>query len=186
MAGDLDGDGLAELAIGTTQTDDYRKFDPALVGRVSFLFSGGALSVGAGDLDLSTVDLTILGEPDGDYFGEQMMSGGDLDGDGRDDLVFTAPRDTRGGLESGAVFVMTTLGSLDLSQEQLWAEDADLGDQPPGQYLPERGASGLILEDQDADGLGRAPGEPPRWNTNGKVEGMAALIRGLTVSDASY
>ena len=183
VAGDLDGDGLAELAIGTTQTDDYRKFDPALVGRVSFLFSGGALSVGAGDLDLSTVDLTILGEPDGDYFGEQMMSGGDLDGDGRDDLVFTAPRDTRGGLESGAVFVMTTLGSLDLSQEQLWAEDADLVISSHGQYLG-AGLQAAIIEDQDADGLDELLVSLPKYNTNGKVEGMAALIRGSTVSDA--
>ena len=183
VAGDLDGDGLAELAIGTTQTDDFSNFDPAIVGSVSFLFSGGALSVGAGDLDLSTVDLTILGEPDGDYFGEQMSSGGDLDGDGRDDLVFTAPRDTRGGPESGAVFVMTTLGSLDLSQEQLLAADADLVISSNGSYLG-AGLQAAIVDDQDADGLDELLVGIPQHNTNGYVEGMAALIRGATVSDA--
>ncbi|MBK9369442.1 MAG: FG-GAP repeat protein [Deltaproteobacteria bacterium] len=86
--GDLDGDGLGDLAIATHQKDGT---SPG-VGQVAVLTSSGALSVGSGDLDLSFADLTIIGEPNNDAFGDGTVRGGDLDGDGRGDLLIAAPR----------------------------------------------------------------------------------------------
>ncbi len=94
-AGDLDGDGLGDVAVGAISVNDS-------AGAV-YVFGGGNLATGSSD----DADVTLLG-PAGANFGYSMANAGDTDGDGRVDLLvggyFTGAWLVRGGtLASGLV-----------------------------------------------------------------------------------
>jgi hypothetical protein len=75
-AGDLDGDGYADLALGAANTD-------ANVGAV-WIFYGSPAGYAA------SPDLVLHGDPANTYsFGTRVFGVGDVDGDGFDDLVAT-------------------------------------------------------------------------------------------------
>jgi hypothetical protein len=78
-AGDLDGDGLADVVIGAPGSDRGGT-DAGAVG----LFLG---PVADGVHTLDDADLILTGDGAQRYLGEQVAPGGDLDGDGRDDLL---------------------------------------------------------------------------------------------------
>ena len=50
-------------------------------------------------------DVSFMGEDDGDLLGWAMASAGDVDGDGLDDLLFSAPRSDRHLSDAGAVYL---------------------------------------------------------------------------------
>ena len=82
-AGDLNGDGYADLVIGAYPYQDVK-------GRV-YLFLGGA--DGSMATDVSAADGLIDGEIEHGKLGRAVANAGDLDGDGRSDLVIGAPGD---------------------------------------------------------------------------------------------
>jgi hypothetical protein len=88
---DVDGDGLADLAVGAPL-----RAGPAgsAAGAVD-LFRGGALGTRWG---------TLSGEAQDDWFG-QSVALGDLDGDGYAEVIVGAPYNDRNGSAAGAVFV---------------------------------------------------------------------------------
>jgi len=77
-AGDIDGDGLGELLVGAHGAGD---------GGRAYLFWGGEW----GSLSPQDAALTITGEG-GDAVGLTVAGAGDIDGDGRPDLLIGAPR----------------------------------------------------------------------------------------------
>ncbi len=90
--GDLDGDGIPEIAMGTPY------------GSGSGPYGGGVVAVRSGS------DGTLLDELDGsasgDYLGRAIAGMGDLDGDGVPDLLLGAPNASPGGrAEAGLVQV---------------------------------------------------------------------------------
>ncbi|NIR64256.1 MAG: hypothetical protein GWO10_10900 [candidate division Zixibacteria bacterium] len=99
---DLDGDGIDDLAVGTTGDDD----GGTNCGAVWILFlnnngtvkSSQKISNIAGGFD-GTLD-------DNDYFGVSVVSIGDLDNDGVDDLAVGAYQDDDGGDNCGAVWII--------------------------------------------------------------------------------
>jgi hypothetical protein len=98
-AGDVDGDGLSDLLIAAAWHDDE-------TGKV-YLLLGASTWYGA-HYELETADVAFVGEAGGDYAGRGISPAGDIDGDGRDDLLIGASNapDTYGELTAGRVYLL--------------------------------------------------------------------------------
>ncbi len=90
--GDIDGDGLPEVLLGTRGVDD----------------GTGAVELFFGLPEGTTPDLTIPGGAAGDFFGRSVAAAGDVNGDGHGDVIVGAYGADH---ETGAAYVYT--GSTD-------------------------------------------------------------------------
>ncbi|HEX8104125.1 MAG TPA: FG-GAP-like repeat-containing protein, partial [Solirubrobacteraceae bacterium] len=151
-AGDFDGDGRADLAIGAPGQDTSGF---AGSGAVHVLYGSASGLAGARAQQWSQASADVADAPErGDAFGAALAAG-DADGDGRDDLAVGAPAEGGGALaEAGAVHLLRGAATTGLSGagSQLWsqastgvADDAEAGD-----------AFGAALAFGRLDGDGRA------------------------------
>ena len=105
-AGDINGDGIADVVIGATYADPNAAVD---AGEAYVVF--GTRSALGPSLNLSTLDGTngfkINGIAAGDRAGYAVNRAGDVNGDGFDDLAIGAPQaDVGYQLDAGAVYVL--------------------------------------------------------------------------------
>ncbi|MFO7652658.1 MAG: integrin alpha [Candidatus Krumholzibacteriia bacterium] len=90
--GDLNGDGIDDFAVGAPGADNAGQG----AGRVYVFFGGTPLP--------ATADAILEGAP-GDSLGWSVSAAGDLNADGRDDLIAGAPTRSQDGLKRGAAYV---------------------------------------------------------------------------------
>lgn len=101
--GDLDGNGVTDLAVGATGDDDG---GVDRVGAVWILFlnpDGTVLREQKISLAQGDFRGNVLG---GDIFGFALANIGDLDGDGIDELAVGSPKDNAGGYRKGSVWIL--------------------------------------------------------------------------------
>jgi hypothetical protein len=102
-AGDVNGDGLADVLIGASASDSF-----AVAGGSVYVVFGTA-SAGA-ELDLSDLNGTNGFEIQGGYMfdgiGTSVASAGDFNGDGYDDIVLSTPNGDDNGSSTGTSYVI--------------------------------------------------------------------------------
>ncbi|MCP4960091.1 MAG: CSLREA domain-containing protein, partial [Actinomycetia bacterium] len=106
--GDLDGDGIVDIAVGALYDDD----GGADRGAVYVLLLNADGTVKA-EQKISSTTGGLTGPLDNsDYFGASVAGVGDLDGDGTVDIAVGAVFDDDGGTDRGAVYVLDLTGSV--------------------------------------------------------------------------
>jgi hypothetical protein len=147
--GDLDGDGVADLAVGARADDDG---DTTATNRgavwILFLNADGSVKAHQKISDTQGGFSGVL--DDGDLFGGSVCGLGDLDGDGIVDLAVGAPDDDDGGSNRGAVWILflNVNGTVKSHQKISDADGAFAGTLDDGDFF---GAAVAVVGDLDGD-----------------------------------
>ncbi len=100
--GDLNGDGVADLAVGATGDDDSGYYDQGAV-HIMFMNTDGSIDSTI-EINDSTVNGPVLSNYD--EFGVSVANISDLDGDGVADLAVGASYDNASGIKRGAIHII--------------------------------------------------------------------------------
>ncbi|MCP4963422.1 MAG: hypothetical protein GY925_29660, partial [Actinomycetia bacterium] len=159
--GDLDGDGIADIAVGAIQDDD----GGTNRGAVYVLFLNADGTIKAEQKTSSTTGGLTGPLDDSDSFGTSVAGVGDLDGDGIVDIAVGARFDDDGGSNRGAVYVLNLAAAVDhcavdSDSDGLWdcEEDANTdadGDPAttPGPDTDGDTTPNYLDSDDDGDGI---------------------------------
>ncbi len=180
-AGDVNGDGYDDLWIGAENNGTHGNDAGAgylVLGRAS----GWAM-----DTDLSAAEGIFLGEAEADYAGAAVGGGGDVNGDGYDDLIVGAHGNDENGYYSGQTYLI--LGFPDEDQDGdgygIWGGDCDDTDPAvhPGAAEVCNGVDDDcdgVVDGDDADGDGLIECDGDCDDTNASVyPGAPELCDGL-------
>ncbi|MES2645205.1 MAG: FG-GAP-like repeat-containing protein [Myxococcota bacterium] len=142
-AGDHDGDGVDDLIVGGYGVGDYN------VGAMYLLY-GGVRRSGTNGI-ATAADAVVTGNDVDEYLGIDVASGGDLDGDGTDEIFVGAYLLDRYGANSGAAFVLYgSAGRRSGEAEASSVADAVILGEEEGGYL---GGAVALVRDMNGDGL---------------------------------
>jgi hypothetical protein len=102
-SGDINGDSYDDIIIGAP---NYWLPQAGYGPGRSYVIYGGASPPTVKDLDSASANITILGDDDLDFCGHS-VAGGDINGDGYDDIIIGAPgADPAGGSKAGETYVI--------------------------------------------------------------------------------
>jgi len=143
-AGDVNNDGYDDFLIGVETNGEGGNF----IGQVYLIL--GKSSGWSTDKNLNSVDSSFIGEDDGDALGLAVAGGGDLNGDGYDDLVFSAPMDEAVHPGAGQVYIV-------FGRSSGWSMDTSISSAAGASFLGENpndmiGSSLAIVGDVNNDG----------------------------------
>jgi hypothetical protein len=147
--GDLDGDGVVDLAVGARDDDDGGTDRGAVW--ILFLNSDGTVKAYQ---KISDTEGGFIGAlDDGDQFGVAVAALGDLDGMGSSVLALAvgARRDDDGGFDRGAVWILFL--NVDGTVQSHQKISSTAGGGPPLDDSDHFGGSAASLGDQDGDGV---------------------------------
>ena len=159
-AGDLDGDGKADLLFGAPGADSR--------AGVAYV----ALDELRGAVTAADVDLTLNGETAGDQAGAAVAAAGDQDGDGLGDVLVGAWGQDGVGTDAGAVYLVSgsARGAMGLGDAAARLDGDEAGD-----YA---GYSLSLAGDVNADGIADVVVGAPRSAAGGEAAGVAYVLLG--------
>jgi hypothetical protein len=163
-AGDIDGDGFADFITGATYDDEA-----GLDAGAAYVVGGGATM--GGPIDEYAM-VKIIGSGSEDQFGAAAVGGGDIDNDGNDDLMVSAPF-SGGTADTGSVYVF--YGMLAGTVSSADADASFYGDTLDDQF----GTSLAFVGDVDGDGNSAILIGASRKDTTGADAGGAYLMNDI-------
>jgi FG-GAP repeat len=113
--GDVNGDGRPDVLVGAPSADGPRSGGTAYV--VFGKATSSAVSLGA----LGSGGYRIDGAAAGDFVGQDLSGGGDVNGDKRPDVLVSAMADNNGRAQSGSVYLLYGFGEPRLAYDPLAA-----------------------------------------------------------------
>ncbi|MBI4437543.1 FG-GAP repeat protein [Candidatus Uhrbacteria bacterium] len=172
-AGDVNGDGIDDLVVGSPGDDTAE----ANAGAAYILF--GPLT--EGETSLAEADAKLTGEAVNDFAGWRVAGAGDVNGDGTDDLVVGAQYNDASGANAGATYVL--LGPLSQGQTHLAEANTKLTGEAEEDYS---GWSVAGARDVNEDGVDDLVVGAPYNDAGGSQAGRAYVLFGpLTEGEMS-
>ncbi len=167
-AGDVDGDGYADILVGA-----YHNDAGGLDAGAAYLLLGPV----SGHMDLSYADARFTGERPGDSAGVSVSGAGDMDADGFSDLVIAAVGNDSGGDDAGAVygFFGPVTESMSLAEADFRLRGEASGDSA--------GCAVSNAGDVDGDGFSDIIVGADYDDSGGENSGAVYLVRGPISGD---
>ncbi len=167
--GDLNGDGVSDLAVGATR-DDTNGMDRGAV-HVLFLNANRTVKSSMKIASDTNGGPTLVNS---DYFGTSVVSMGDLDGDGVSDLAVGAIRDNTNGADRGAVYLLHLNANGTVKSHSKLASGTNGG--PVLADMDFFGRSVAPLSDLDGDGVIDLAVGSERDDTGGVERGAVHVL----------
>ena len=160
---DVDGDGLSDLLVGAQGNNAGGDYAGA-----AYVVLGSSLGTSQ-TVKLSDADYKLVGEFTGDYAGWLVASAGDVDADGRDDVLVGA---SGHGQNEGAAYLMLGSSFGTSKTIDLYNADYKLLGEYSGDHASFVAGAGDVNGDGRSDVLVGAPGN----NRNGRGAGTTYVI----------
>jgi hypothetical protein len=163
-AGDVNGDGYDDVIVGAPNYSNGEGGEGA-----AFLWLGGAAGLGP-DGTPANADWSAESNNFGAEFGASVAAAGDVNGNGRDDVVIGCPRCSSGSSEEGRAYVFLGVAS-GLAVLPVWTAESNQADAHFGESVSSAG-------DVNADGYADLVIGASGYDNGSSNEGMAFVWHG--------